>query len=97
MDVHIELSYCRKDAFRILAKNYLRVESHPMFESIERMLEDVNVTPAHVAENLMPRSVKSTNAEDCLKNLVMFLEKMKVKSQQEIILKNEEEETDQNK
>ncbi len=55
------------------------------------------MTPADVAENLMPRSVKSTNAEDCLKNLVMFLEKMKVKSQQEIILKNEEEETDQNK
>ncbi|CAO2816236.1 unnamed protein product [Amaranthus hypochondriacus] len=78
MDVHIELSYCRKDAFRILAKNYLRVESHPMFESIERMLEDVNVTPAHVAENLMPRSVRSTNAEDCLRNFFMFLEKMKV-------------------
>ena len=94
MDVHIELSYCRKDAFRILAKNYLRVESHPMFDSIERMLEDVNVTPAHVAENLMPRSVKSTNAEDCLRNLVMFLEKMrlvKVKSQEEIVFKNEEE------
>ncbi|KAL2898540.1 hypothetical protein RDABS01_040322, partial [Bienertia sinuspersici] len=77
MDVHIELSYCGYDAFKVLAKNYLKVESHPLFETIKKLLEETNVTPADVAENLMPRSLKTTSNEDCLRKLVMFLEKTK--------------------
>jgi len=31
MDVHIELSYCYYEAFNVLAKNYLDIESHDLF------------------------------------------------------------------
>ncbi|XP_021737893.1 AAA-ATPase At3g28580-like [Chenopodium quinoa] len=94
MDLHIELSYCRYEAFKMLAKNYLRLESHPLFETIGTLLEEIDVTPADVAENIMPRSVKATTAEDCLKKLVVYLEKAKqakkLKAEQELVLKGEE-------
>ncbi|CAH8388776.1 unnamed protein product [Eruca vesicaria subsp. sativa] len=53
MDMHIELSYCRFEAFKILAKNYLNLDSHVLFGKIESLLEETNITPADVAENLM--------------------------------------------
>jgi chaperone BCS1 len=34
MDKHIELSYCRFEAFKGLAKSYLKTESHPLFGRI---------------------------------------------------------------
>ncbi|KNA12944.1 hypothetical protein SOVF_120510 [Spinacia oleracea] len=90
MDVHIELSYCRYDAFKVLAKNYLKLESHSLFQPIERLLKETNITPASVAENLMPRSLKTTTVEACLRNLVVLLEKPnqenKLKSEQETML-----------
>ncbi|KAH9613707.1 hypothetical protein KSS87_021770 [Heliosperma pusillum] len=78
MDVHIELSYCGFEAFQILAKNYLKLESHPLFESIGELLGEVEMTPADVAENLMPRSM-NTNTDACLQNLVAALENAKKK------------------
>ncbi|MED6154728.1 hypothetical protein PIB30_115513, partial [Stylosanthes scabra] len=57
MDKHIELSYCGFEAFRVLARNYLDVENHGLFGRIGKLLEEVNMTPADVAENLMPKSV----------------------------------------
>lgn len=86
MDLHIELSYCRPEAFKVLARNYLGLESHPLFESIGTLLEETNVTPADVAENLMPRSLKMTTTEDCLRNLVVFLEKAKQENKQQSAL-----------
>lgn len=79
MDVHVEMSYCRYESFKVLAKNYLKLESHPLFETIGRLLEETVVTPADVAENLMPRSVKITK-ETCLENLIKALEKVKEES-----------------
>ncbi|KAI8018001.1 hypothetical protein LOK49_LG04G03743 [Camellia lanceoleosa] len=76
MDMHIELSYCGFEAFKVLARNYLDVESHYLFQEIEAMLEEINMTPADVAENLMPKTVPA-NAETCLKSLIKALEKVK--------------------
>ncbi|KAM5581497.1 AAA-ATPase ASD, mitochondrial-like [Rosa sericea] len=73
MDKHIKLSYCCYEAFKVLARNYLNLDSHELFGSIERLLGETNMTPADVAENLMPKS----NVEDaisCLKKLIEALE-----------------------
>lgn len=73
MDKHIELSYCSFEGFKVLAKNYLGFEEHDLFPRIERLLGEVEITPADVAENLMPKTVPG-NADVCLKNLVSTLE-----------------------
>ncbi|KAK7860834.1 aaa-atpase [Quercus suber] len=73
MDKHIELSYCKFEAFKVLAKNYLDIDSHPLFEKINHLLEEVNISPADVAENLMPKTeVGGTDAS--LESLIQALE-----------------------
>jgi len=72
MDKHIELSYCSFNGFKVLANNYLRVENHALFESIERLICEVKITPADVAENLMPKSPMD-DADKCLSNLIEAL------------------------
>nr|KYP69269.1 hypothetical protein KK1_008458 [Cajanus cajan] len=74
MDKHIELSYCRFEAFKVLAKNYLDVDSHHLFARIATLLEVACVTPADVAENLMPKCVNE-DVETCLLSLIQALEK----------------------
>ncbi|PWA67981.1 AAA+ ATPase domain-containing protein [Artemisia annua] len=76
MDMHIELSYCCFEAFKVLAKNYLNIESHELFATIDQLLKETNMTPADVAENLMPKSVED-NADTCLNNLIKCLENAK--------------------
>ncbi|KAG2383974.1 hypothetical protein LR48_Vigan10g265200 [Vigna angularis] len=73
MDKHIELSYCCYEAFKVLAKNYLDVESHHLFPRIGKLLEETKITPADVAENLMPKSVDE-EVDACLHSLIQFLE-----------------------
>ena len=97
MDKHIELSYCCFEAFKVLARNYLDVESHDLFPKIERLLGETDMTPADVAEYLMPKS-DTEDADECLKNLVEALEKtkedaMRNKAEEEAKLKAEEEES----
>ncbi|XP_058073831.1 AAA-ATPase ASD, mitochondrial-like [Magnolia sinica] len=78
MDKHIELSYCSFEAFKVLAKNYLNLDSHPLFETVQQLIEGSNITPADVAEKLMPKSSKVTAADKantCLKNLIQALHK----------------------
>ncbi|KAG6399478.1 hypothetical protein SASPL_140959 [Salvia splendens] len=43
--------------FKVLANNYVGMEWHELFPRIERLLGEVEMTPADVAENLMPRSL----------------------------------------
>ncbi|XP_059641982.1 AAA-ATPase At3g28580-like [Cornus florida] len=86
MDKHIELSYCGFEAFKMLAKNYLNVESHDLFAQIRVLLKETNMTPADVAENLMPKTVPG-DAATCLQNLIRALEIAK----EEARLKAEEE------
>lgn len=88
MDKHIVLSYCCFESFKVLARNYLDVdESHAHFPEIRRLLEETNMTPADIAENLMPKSSKE-NADSCLERLIKALETAK----EEAKLKAEEEE-----
>jgi len=87
MDKHIELSYCCFEAFKVLARNYLDLESHDLFDTIKKLLEENNVTPADVAENLMPKSPED-DADACLANLIDAIEKAK----EEVKAKAEEEE-----
>jgi hypothetical protein len=72
MDLHIEMSYCCFESFKVLAKNYLQVTEHKLFCEIRQLLGEVNMSPADVAENLMPRS-KKKDVDGCLGNLVMAL------------------------
>ncbi|CAL9014504.1 unnamed protein product, partial [Prunus brigantina] len=94
MDKHIQLSYCCFEAFKVLARNYLDVESHELFGTIERLLGETDMTPADVAENLMPKS-DTEDADSCLKSLIEALEVAKVearvKAEEEASKKAEEE------
>nr|XP_043630917.1 AAA-ATPase ASD, mitochondrial-like [Erigeron canadensis] len=94
MDKHIELSYCSFETFKVLAKNYLDVETHELFATIRQMLEETNITPADVAENLMPKSDEE-NANVCFNNLIKALEEAKeearLKAIEDARIKAEEE------
>ncbi|CAL0317215.1 unnamed protein product [Lupinus luteus] len=85
MDKHIELSYCGFEAFKLLAKNYLKIESHHLFGTICELLKETKITPAEVAEHLMPKT-SSGDAELYLKSLIQALELAK----EEANLKSEE-------
>ncbi|CAN6330097.1 unnamed protein product [Urochloa humidicola] len=81
MDKHIEMSYCSFEAFKVLARNYLDIADHDLFSDIKRLLEETDMSPADVAENLMPMSKKKkrdTNA--CLEALVQALNKAKAEA-----------------
>lgn len=84
MDKHIELSYCGFEAFRVLARNYLYLEEHDLFGKIRGMLEETQMTPADVAENLMPKT-SPADVEGCLRSLVGALEKAKEEETQKKI------------
>ena len=53
MDKHIELSYCGYEAFKLLARNYLNIESHNLFGRICELLKETKITPAEVAEVIL--------------------------------------------
>ncbi|AES74667.1 P-loop nucleoside triphosphate hydrolase superfamily protein, putative [Medicago truncatula] len=89
MDMHIEMSYCSYQVFKMLAKNYLDVESHDdLFPIIEKLLGETNMTPADVAENLMPKTIIE-DVETCVKNLIQSLEISKKKEKEDAKKKTE--------
>ncbi|KAA3457520.1 mitochondrial chaperone BCS1-like [Gossypium australe] len=54
MDMHIHLSYSNPQGFKLLASNYLGIHGyHHLFGEIEGLLQDTEVSPAQVAEELM--------------------------------------------
>jgi len=69
MDMHIHMSYCTPCGFKILASNYLGLTNHSLFTEIEKLITEVEVTPAEIAEELM----KSDEADVALKGLVKYL------------------------
>ncbi|KAI3926552.1 hypothetical protein MKX01_011448 [Papaver californicum] len=77
MDKHIELSYCCFQGFKILAKNYLNLDSHHLFETLCPLFNETQITHADVAEILMPKTNDEDHAEICLKELIQALEKQK--------------------
>ncbi|KAL1299622.1 hypothetical protein HN51_044171 [Arachis hypogaea] len=79
MDMHIHLSYCTFSAFKQLACNYLKISDHNLFQEIEGLLREVQVTPAEIAGELQ----KKINAENCLPDIVKFLHNKKMVEQNE--------------
>lgn len=79
MDMHIHMSYCTYHGFKLLASNYLGIHgSHVLFGEIEALMEEAEVTPAQVAEELM----KSENADVALEGLVKLLKRKKLEGDQ---------------
>ncbi|XP_014521184.1 AAA-ATPase At5g17760 isoform X1 [Vigna radiata var. radiata] len=75
MDMHIHMSYCSYQGFKLLASNYLETPSeHPLFREIEGLIEDIQITPAQVAEELM----KNEDAEATLEAFVKLLKRKKM-------------------
>ena len=71
MDLHVHMSYCTMDGFKLLASNYLNIKAdHQLYGQIEGLLENVEVTPAEIAEELL----KSGGTDVVLGGLVKFLE-----------------------
>ncbi|KAG8080999.1 hypothetical protein GUJ93_ZPchr0007g3746 [Zizania palustris] len=93
MDKHIEMSYCCFEAFKFLAKIYLGVESHHLFDDVESLLAEVEITPADVSEYLTPKS-DGDNADTCLGDLVKELKRMKAEKAQAAQLRGKEVEAD---
>ncbi|XP_062102454.1 AAA-ATPase At5g17760-like [Humulus lupulus] len=77
MDVHIHMGYCTYEAFNQLASNYLNFsgeqQHHHLFGEIKELLEEVEVTPAQVAEEFL----KHEDADSALDRLVNLLRRMK--------------------
>ncbi|EXB29784.1 putative mitochondrial chaperone BCS1-B [Morus notabilis] len=69
-------NYVEKLDPALIAKNYLGIESHQMFDKIKNLIGEVKITPADVAENLMPKSPMD-DPERCLSNLIRALEEAK--------------------
>ncbi|KAJ4816134.1 P-loop containing nucleoside triphosphate hydrolases superfamily protein [Rhynchospora pubera] len=83
MDKKIELGYCGAPAFRMLVKNYLclreeEVDRKDTRAEIERLLEEVKVTPAEIAEVFMGCDGDSDDA--ALGKLVLELHQRKMSS-----------------
>ncbi|KAF5175897.1 Aaa-atpase [Thalictrum thalictroides] len=53
MDIHINLSFCDIEAFKMLAKNYLGIDRHELMWKVEEMLPLAKMTPADIAEIFM--------------------------------------------
>ena len=79
MDKHIEMSYCCFESFRFLARVYLDVDAHPLFDAVASLLREADMTPADVAEHLTPKG-PGEDADSCLAALVEALHKAKEKA-----------------
>ncbi|KAJ4813216.1 P-loop containing nucleoside triphosphate hydrolases superfamily protein [Rhynchospora pubera] len=77
MDMHIEMSYCTFEAFKVLAKNYLGILEHELFDTIQTLLSEVNISPADVAEGLMLKISRNEDVGACLMNLIRVIEAAK--------------------
>lgn len=96
MDKHIEMSFCDFESFKILSHNYLNIntesesESHRLFPKIRQLLEDAKITPADIAENLMPKS-SDDDPDICLERVIKGIELAKEEAARLLLLKDEAE------
>ncbi|AES66638.1 putative ATPase, AAA-type, core, AAA-type ATPase domain-containing protein [Medicago truncatula] len=90
MDKQIHLSYCNFSAFKQLVVNYLCITEHELFEKIEVLLGEVQVTPAEIAEVL----TKDVDATECLQDLIKFLQAKKMVQEESKREENSKEEQD---
>ncbi|KAJ4844891.1 hypothetical protein Tsubulata_016463 [Turnera subulata] len=73
MDMHIHMSYCTPAGFKILASNYLNIQDHSLFAEIEELIQQVEVTPAEIAGEL----IKTDDVDAALNGLIEFLSRKK--------------------
>ncbi|MCL7043087.1 hypothetical protein MKW94_029591 [Papaver nudicaule] len=93
MDMHIHMSYCTPKGFRLLASNYLSVhKEHQLFGEIEQLIEESQITPAEVAEELMKRE----GVDKSLGGLVELLKRKKTE-QNEVRMKKIKEQQMKNR
>ena len=69
MDMHVHMGYCGWEAFKTLSRNYFLVDDHPLFQEIQGLLAEVEVTPADVSEMLL----RNEDVDVALLGLVEFL------------------------
>ncbi|CAN6541277.1 unnamed protein product [Malus baccata var. baccata] len=75
MDMNIHMSYCTYHGFKLLASNYLGIYNHHhLYGEIEDLLKETEVTPAHVAEELM----KNEDVDTALEGLAKLLKRKKL-------------------
>ncbi|XP_019421845.1 PREDICTED: AAA-ATPase At5g17760-like isoform X1 [Lupinus angustifolius] len=75
MDKHINMSYCSYEGFKVLASNYLEISSdHHYFGEIKGLIENTQITPAQVAEELM----KDDDIETTLEGFMKLLKRKKM-------------------
>ncbi|KAL0332934.1 UNVERIFIED_CONTAM: AAA-ATPase [Sesamum calycinum] len=85
MDMHIHMGYCTPVGFDVLALNYLGIhDHHRLFPEIKQLIEEVEITPAEVAEYLM----RNEDVDLALEGLIDLLKQKK----EEKIVKNKENE-----
>ncbi|KAG9132252.1 hypothetical protein Leryth_020558 [Lithospermum erythrorhizon] len=78
MDMHIHMSYCSYESFRILASRYLgEFDNCRLLEEIEGLIENVQVTPAEVAEAMM----RSEDPDLALQGVVDLLKLKKTEAE----------------
>ncbi|XP_022756257.1 AAA-ATPase At4g30250-like [Durio zibethinus] len=54
MDMHVSLGRCGMHAFRVLARNYLNLDYHPLFQVVESCINSGgSLTPAQIGEVLL--------------------------------------------
>lgn len=71
--MHVPMSYCTIDGFKLLASTYLDIkinEGHQLYGQIEPLFEEAEVTPAEIAEELS----KTEDTEVALRGVVELLE-----------------------
>ena len=79
MDVHVHMSYCTMDGFKVLASNFLNIESdHQLYREIEGLLKNVEVTPAEIAEELLKRDDLDVSLS--LRGIVEFLKEKRLQN-----------------
>ena len=72
MDVHMHMSYCTMDGFKLLASNLLNIEGdHQLYREIEGLLKNVEVIPAEIAEKLLKKDDPDVSLS--LRGIVEFL------------------------
>ena len=71
MDMHVPMSYCTMDGFKMLASTYLNInKDHQLYEQIERLFQKARVTPAEIAEELS----RTEDTDVALRGVVELLE-----------------------
>lgn len=72
MDVHVSLGTCNMHAFKTLTKNYLGVETHPLFDVVESCIRSGGaLVPAQVGEVLLRNR---RDADVAIKGVVLAMQ-----------------------